>query len=140
MAKTTTVPQIEFRLLAEDHEKFGSLCRLKGKKRSELAREAVVWYLENQEHLMQEKRESFLEKRMKKMEDRLAGLQARTAIDVGMIYMLLYRNMDTSKRDDAIAWAYNSAVKRLKKKLEGEAADVKGLMQAKEDDKVSSQA
>jgi hypothetical protein len=62
------------------------------------------------------------------MEDRMAALQARTAIDVGMIYHLLYKNMDPKTRDADIAWAYNGAVARLKKKLEGQAADVKESM------------
>jgi hypothetical protein len=66
---------------------------------------------------------------MRKMEERLAALQARTAIDVGMIYHLIYRNMDISKRDDAIAWAYNCSVDRLRKKLTGQAAEIKELME-----------
>ncbi len=137
MPKTATVPQIEFRLLPNDHIKFDDVCRVKGKKRSEVAREAIVWYLENQEKLSAEIRESALEKRIRKMEERMASLMARTAIDVGMVFHILYRNMDKEKREDIIAWAYNSAVARLKKKLEGQAAEVREQMQ-KLDDKDSS--
>jgi hypothetical protein len=131
MPKTATVAQIEFRLLAQDHARFDSLCRTKGKKRSELAREAVVWYLENEDKLATNSRETLLEKRIRKMEERMAGLQARTAIDVGMIYMLMYRNMAQETREDHVAWAYKNSVERLKKKLEGQAAEVKEAMQGK---------
>jgi hypothetical protein len=115
--------------MAENHVRFDSLCRAKGKKRSELAREAVGWYLDNQEKLIADSRETLLEKRMRKMEERLAALMARTAIDVGTIFSLMYRNIDQNKsdkeRDEMMAWAYNTAVKRLKKKLEGQAAEVR---------------
>jgi len=139
MATIKQVPPLQFRLLEEDQKKFEELCRVKNKKRTELAREAVVWYLTHQDKLVADSRETLLEKRMRKMEERIAALQARTAIDVGMIYHLIYRNMDVSKRDDVIAWAYNSSVQRLRKKLTGEAADIKELMQ-KGDDKVSCKA
>jgi len=132
MAKIKTIPQIEFRLLAESHAKFDSLCQVKGKKRSELAREAVGWYLDNQDKLGADSRESILEKRMRKMEERLASLMARTAIDVGTMLSLMYRtidqNMTDKERDETFVWAYNTAVARLKKKLEGQAADVQEVI------------
>jgi len=132
MARIKTIPQIEFRLLAESHERFDSLCQVKGKKRSELAREAVGWYLDNQDKLAADSRETLLEKRMKRMEDRLASLMARTAIDVGTILCLMYRtidqNMSDKERDETFLWAYNTAVGRLKKKLEGQAADVQEVI------------
>jgi metal-responsive CopG/Arc/MetJ family transcriptional regulator len=133
MPKTSTVPQIEFRLPAKDHVEFDGICRVKGKKRSELAREAVTWYLENHEKQAADSRETLLEKRMRKMEERMAALQARTAIDVGMIYMIMYRNMDHEERDQVVVWAYNNSIARLKKKLEGQAAEVKEQMQKHED-------
>jgi metal-responsive CopG/Arc/MetJ family transcriptional regulator len=132
MPKIKTAPQIEFRLLGNDHVRFDDICRVKGKKRSELAREAVKWYLDNEENLAADSRETLLEKRMKRMEDRMAALQARTAIDVGMIFHIMYRNMEPEKRDDVVTWAYNGAIERLKKKLEGQAADVKEAMKGQE--------
>jgi hypothetical protein len=47
--------------------------------------------------------------------------------------MIMYRNMDHKERDNVVVWAYNSAVARLKKKLEGQAAEVKEQMQKHED-------
>ncbi len=100
---------------------------------SELCREGMQWYLANHERQAADSRETLLEKRMRKMEERMAALQARTAIDVGMIYMIMYRNMDNGERDQVVAWAYNNSVARLKKKLEGQAAEIKEQMQRHED-------
>ena len=124
MPKIKQVPPMELRLLAKDHERFGELCRAKGKKRTELAREAIVWYLDNQEKINADNRETAVEKRIRKMEERLAALQARTAIDVGMIYHLIYMNMNKQTRDEDIAWAYHSSVERLKKKLESHTKEI----------------
>ena len=124
MPKIKQTPPIEFRLSTDDHMRLDSLCKVKGKKRTELTREAVVWYLDNQEKIGIDSRETLLEKRIKKMEERLAALQARCAIDIGMVYQLLYLNMSKETRDADIAWAYQVSIKRLKKKLQGHTKEI----------------
>jgi hypothetical protein len=118
-------PVIRTRLADKDAARFAQECGISKKTIAELAREAICFYLDHKDQSKNLEKDSFLEQRMKKMENRMAGLQARIAIDVGMIYHLLYRNMDPAKRDADIAWAYNGAVARLKKKLEGQASEVK---------------
>ena len=134
MPKTKQTPKIETRLSIESYRRFDELSRTRGKTRTEVAREALLLFLDHEDKLREDNRESVLEKRMRKMEERLASLMARTAIDVGTIFSLMYRNIDRSmsekERDEMVTWAYNVAVARLKKKLEGQAADVKEAMQA----------
>jgi hypothetical protein len=129
MPKTKQTPPIVFRLLSNDQERFDELCRTKGKNRSQLAREAVVWYLENQSKEIPPVVESLLEKRIRKMEERMAALQARTAIDIGIVFHLIFRNMDKEKRGDQVAWAYGKSIERLKRKLSGPAGEIKEMMQ-----------
>jgi len=81
--------------------------------------EGAQWYLANQDKLAADSRGTLLEKRMGRMEDRMASLLARIGIDVGIGFHLMFRNMDPKTRQDALAWAYNSSVERLKKKLKG---------------------
>jgi hypothetical protein len=135
MAQEKRTPPFQIRLSSEDQNKFEILRRLQGKSRSEMGRTAINWYIEHHDKLAADKRESILERRMKKMEDRLAALHARTAIDVGLIYHLIWRNMDKNTRSDALAWAYNSTIARLKRKLVGKDAEIKELVK---DDPVSS--
>lgn len=136
IAKQT--PPVQIRLMPADHLRFEALCRLKGKARTQLAREAICWFLDNHEQLTATTGGSDLERRLKKMEDRLAKIQVKTAIDAGMIYLLMYRNMDLNERDKAIAWAYQSSVKRLRKKLTDVQLEL--VEAAKVDDQVSKQA
>ncbi len=133
MPKTKQTPKIETRLDIESFVRFDELSRTRGKTRTAIAREALLLYLDHEDKLRVESRETLLEKRMRKMEERMAALQARTAIDVGMIYMIMYRNMDHKERDNVVLWAYNNSIARLKKKLEGQAAEVKEQMQKHED-------
>jgi predicted DNA-binding protein len=118
MPKTRQTPKIETRLAAENHLRFDELCRMRGKTRTEVAREALMLFLDYEDKVRVDSSETLLEKRIRKMEDRLAALQARTAIDVGMIYHLIFMNMNKQTRDEDIAWAYHKAVERLKKKLQ----------------------
>jgi hypothetical protein len=124
--KRTT--SFQLRLSPAEHIKFDELCRTQGKNRPELGRDAISWYLTHHERLSSDQREGLLEKRLKKMENRLAALQARTAIDIGMVYHLIWRNMDKATRDDALAWAYNSTIARLKRKLPGKDAEIKEMV------------
>jgi len=117
-------------LTADDRSQLDTLAKSNKKTRAQVAREAIRWYLDHQEKLTNDSRESMLEKRMKRMEDRLAALMARTAIDIGMVYHLMYRHMDNKSRDDVLSWAYDSAVKRLRKKLAGQDAAIKELVKS----------
>ena len=139
MATVKRTPTIEIKLNQADFVRLEQICMSKKKTKTDVVRAATSWYLDNLDKLENEERESPVEKRIRKMEERIAALQARIAIDIGMIYHLIYRNMDTETRDDIIAWAYNNSVNRLKKKLVGKSAEVKELMQ-KKDDQVSCQA
>jgi len=117
MPQIKRTPAVVIRLLPNDHIRLEEQCRLQGKKRNQLAREAIIRFLNHPDGSPDTPNDTALEKRLKKMEDRLAKLQVKTAIDAGMIYLLLYRNMDLDERDKAIAWAYQGSMKRLRKKL-----------------------
>jgi hypothetical protein len=138
MPKSKQTPPVQLRLIPADHLRFDAMCRLKGKTRTQLAREAINWFLNQPEGADATSGGTDLERRLKKMEDRLAKIQVKTAIDAGMIYLLMYRNMDLNERDKAIAWAYQSSVKRLRKKLTDQQLDL--VEAAKGDDQVSKQA
>ena len=117
-------------LLPEEVNKIRQLAQAKSLTISELFREGMQWYLANQDKLTADSRETLLEKRMRKTEDRLAALQARTAIDVGMIYHLIFMNMNKQTRDEDIAWAYHRSVERLKKKLESHTKEIEAAQKS----------
>lgn len=119
-------PEVRTRLRVADMERFEKICELEGKTQTEVAREAMLYYIEHFEAEKLDRRESKLEKRMKAMEDRLAGLhmktatelaliQMRTAIDVGLIYEAVYFNFG-KEAPKAFPAFYKHTVSRLKKK------------------------
>jgi hypothetical protein len=123
--KKRTTP-IEVRLTSDDQDRFDRICRLEGKKRPEIARRAIVFYLDALERQEEEVRESALERRLKRMEDRLAALLARGNIDVGVIIQLIYRNMNPETRADVLKTAHKMSALRIRQKIE-EAKDIQDL-------------
>ena len=120
------------RLVRSDEIRLQDAAKKKVIKPSAFVREAILAYLDAGDLEAVDERESSLEKRLKKMEDRLAGLMARTAIDTGMIFQIVQANMNPETKDEDLLWAHSLAVKRLKKKLQGQAAEVKELAKADE--------
>jgi hypothetical protein len=76
MPKTKQTPKIETRLDIESFVRFDELSRTRGKTRTARGREALLLYLDHEDKLRVESRETLLEKRMRKMEERMAALQA----------------------------------------------------------------
>jgi hypothetical protein len=124
--KTPRTPPIEVRLASIDQARFDKICRLEGRKRPEIARRAIVFYLDAVERQETEARDSALERRLKRMEDRLAALLARGNIDIGVIMQLIYRNMNPATREEALKSAHKKAALRIRQKIE-EAQDIQEL-------------
>ena len=126
MPKTKQLPEVRTRLRTDDQIRLDSICRAEGKTQAEIVRQALLFYLDAVEVGQTDKRETKLEKRLKAMEDRLAGLQMktstelalmqmRTAIDVGLIYEALYFNFG-KEAEKAFPAFHKHAINRLKRK------------------------
>ncbi|HEY9753749.1 MAG TPA: hypothetical protein V6C97_01165 [Oculatellaceae cyanobacterium] len=149
-------PSVEIKLAATDWIQFDLACRLNGKSRTEMARYAIQSYLENQNNPAVEAKESALEQRLKKIEDRLAGimaksafennkrldaltnrlakLNARTALDTGCTFMLIFRLLNKETREQVVKWAATSAYERLEQKLKYPETNMQELMHWLEED------
>lgn len=128
MPTTNRTTQVQTRLHRDDIERFRQIAATKATTNADLLREAVRFYLDNYEQSKGNERDSKLEIRLKKMEDRIAGLMARLSIDVGVIYDLIWRNLDAEDKDKVWGDAYKQSVKRLQKKIRGVEAEVRDLM------------
>lgn len=110
-------PTIETKLSEADFVRFEQLCRLEDKTKTELAREAIRFYMDQKENQLLDERESALELRIKKMEDRIAKLIIKVGLDVGTLHQLFWSRSDKDSRDELFTQCYISAVKRLQNKL-----------------------
>jgi len=115
MPKTKQLPEVRTRLRSEDLARLDRICRSENKTQAEVARRAILFYLDSYESQQLDRRESKLEARMRKMEDRLAAMIMRPTIDVGVLYQAIYHNYG-KEAEKAFAAFYNHAVKRLQVK------------------------
>lgn len=143
-------PSIEIKLAPSDWMQFDLACRLNGKTRGEMARFAIQHFLASQNNEATEAKESPLEQRLKRIEDRLAALTAkstfdtnkrldvltdrltrfavRTALDIGMVYMMMFKLMNKETRNQTVEWAAVGSFERLQQKLKHPEANVHQAM------------
>ncbi|MCA9813964.1 MAG: hypothetical protein KC652_02525 [Cyanobacteria bacterium HKST-UBA01] len=110
-------PTVDTKLSESDYIRLDQFCRLKQRTKTEVAREAIRFYLDHQENKILDERESAVEQRIKKMEDRIAKLIVKVGLDVGTLHQLFWSRADQDGRDELFTECYISAVKRLQNKL-----------------------
>lgn len=117
---------IEVRLVPDDLKRFDVLCTSSGRNRAQVAREAILWYMEQQDKIIQDSRESKLEARIRKMENRMAALISRGNIDTGVILEIIYSNMPVEDKEAVLKKCHKRAAMRLKGKI-AEVEDIEEL-------------
>jgi len=110
-------PRLETRLAPQDFIDFDQICRAEGKTRSEMVRKAIQFYVANHEKQRKEPEESLLDKRLKKMEDRIAGLLVKLGIGVYKLDHLFWIRTDKEIRRELFKECYVSGVRRMREKL-----------------------
>jgi len=119
-------PSIEIKLSAGDYIRFSELCRLEGKNRTDVARAAILRYIDQnakeQEAEARDRLAAVLEAMhldRRKDTERVVKLIVRTLIDIGTVQQVFYER--ASKEDRSKLWdmARTRALERLKKKREG---------------------
>ena len=119
MTKKQTDP-IRTRLAVEDRYKFEQICRAEGKTETEVARKALLQFIDSYDKKAEDSSRDRLaeileemQKERKKDTDRLAKLAVRTMIDVGTIQQVFYKRASEKDRDDLWDEARRNALERL---------------------------
>ncbi|HIN64837.1 MAG TPA: hypothetical protein EYM95_09360, partial [Candidatus Obscuribacterales bacterium] len=110
--------KIDTYLSAIDQERLSAICKLKRKTKSEIAREAIRWYLDYQEQGKATKSESELAKNVKNMTDRICGMLARQGAQTGTLFELAWQNHVENKMQDRFISAANLVKGKMRKRLE----------------------
>lgn len=117
---TKRTPSIEIKLSAGDYIKFSELCRMEKKNRTEIARAAILRYIdENAQAQRDEARDRLaaaieaMQTGHKKDTERLAKMIARVMMDIGTVQQVFYER--ASKEDRAKLWenARTKAAERI---------------------------
>lgn len=90
---------------------------MEGKTKTEIAREAITRYVESYENQVNEERDTVLEQRLKKMEDRMAGIMVKLGIEICSMNHLFWTRTEPEVRKRLFQECYAAGVKRFKNKL-----------------------
>jgi len=107
---------IRTRLDKESQEKYRKLVQKSGKTSTEVAREAILFYLEYQENADGRDLESTYRDDLKKSTNRICSLLAKVALDTATLAHFMHSTMDEVGKDQ-FKEAYQSAVKRVKARI-----------------------
>jgi hypothetical protein len=122
--------------LAEaDRLALATLANELNKTKGEVARDAIRWYVQNQETLRESERDDKLAKVIFKCTDRIiavitsstnriCSLQVRAIIDSNITMMLLYTALPNDQKDNIMAKMHRMAVSRVVRKVQPEELDV----------------
>lgn len=110
-------PTVATKLAPADYIKYEQVCRLEGKTKTEIARKAILDYMERREKAVSDERESKLEARLRKMEDRIAGLLVKLGIGIYKMDHLFWTRADKEIRRELFKECYVAGVRRMREKL-----------------------
>lgn len=118
-------PTIATKLAAVDHNKFEQFCRTEGRTKTEVAREAILYYMKVRQAEQLDEREAALEKRFHKMENRLAGLLVKLGVGIYGLEHLFWTRTDDEIRKKLFHECYVSGVRKMHDKLKPEEEDLR---------------
>jgi diketogulonate reductase-like aldo/keto reductase len=118
-------PTIATKLAPVDHERFEQFCRMKDKTKTELARAAILFYMEHNEDEFFRERDSLIEQRLKSMEDRFGGLMAKIGVGVFGLEHLFWTRTEQDFRKQLFQDCYVAGVRKMRNKLKPEEEDLR---------------
>jgi predicted DNA-binding protein len=118
---------IKVGITAADKAMLMDQAQVQGRTQTEVAREAIRWYLENIEEMSKQKRESEVAQAMKYGTDqivkaishgveRICRMHARQSVAIGTIYELTWMSLS---HDEHARAAFEKAIKEAKRKMRG---------------------
>jgi hypothetical protein len=128
--------QLYIGLIAEDRERVAQLAKAKNVTATELAREAIRWYLEHHEEAKEQPKENAsalaikygtdqLVKSMNSGVDRICKMLARQGRAIGTLYELSWMSLpDDENARKAFEEAANRAKKRMARHVENDEKEV----------------
>lgn len=129
-------PKVETRLHRTDIKRMDEAAKLAGLTRAEYARQALRWYLDNQEKLKHDDRETEIALGMKYATDqhvkainsgvdRICKMLARQGAAIGTLYELSWMALpDDENARKAFEAASNTAKQKIRKRIELDEADL----------------
>jgi hypothetical protein len=123
--KREVKPTVETKLSREDFKRVDDLAKEDEVSKSELVRQAILWYLANREELKNEPRDSMITGSIEAMTNRVCAMLARQGRLIGTLFELTYSNMaETKEGKAAFDAALTSAKQKMAKSVEKDERDL----------------
>lgn len=121
-------PTIATKLAAIDHIEFEQFCRLEGKTKTEIAREAILFYLKSKKLSNIDEHEREVLKYLHKMDKRFSALLVKLGIGIYGTEYLLWTRTDSDKRAKLFSDSYISGVQKMRAKLKDNEQELRQLL------------
>jgi len=122
---TKRTPTIATKLAAVDHIKYEQFCRMEGRTKTEVTRDAILYYMQAKQKEQLDEHQAAIEKRFHKMENRLAGLMVKLGVGIYGLEHLFWTRTDDDIRKKLFHECYVSGVRKMHDKLKPEEEDLR---------------
>jgi metal-responsive CopG/Arc/MetJ family transcriptional regulator len=118
-------PRVETKLARSDFKRVDDLAKEDGVTKSEIVRDAVLWYLEHREELKNEPRDRMITGSIDAMTNRVCAMLARQGRLVATLFELTYTSMSQTKEGkEAFDAALLAAKQKMAKSVEKDERDL----------------
>jgi len=121
MPKPRKYTPLNVNLSADDHRRLGDMAKELStdheRTKTDLAREAIRWYLDHYATIKDDKRQSEITQSLNAMTNRICGMLARQGAEVGTLYELAWQNHVDNKIEPRFTAAANSVKANMRKRL-----------------------
>ena len=121
MPRTKTYTALSVALSSDDQRRLAEMAKeLSAKEprtKSDLAREAIRWYLDHYEKIKEDKQQSEITQALNAMTNRICGMLARQGAEIGTLYELAWLNHKDNKIEDRFTAAANTVKANMRKRL-----------------------
>jgi hypothetical protein len=117
MSRKKKDPRIETRLSQDDMLRFETLSAAVKQSKSDLAREAIRWYLNNRESIVNKQKNDELTLAIRSMTDRVCGMLARQGAQVGTLFELAWQTHVENNVEERFISATNLVKQKMRNRL-----------------------
>jgi hypothetical protein len=121
MPKPRKYTPLNVNLSSDDHRRLAEMAKELSteheRTKTDLAREAIRWYLDHYEKIKEDNRQAELTKALNAMTNRICGMLARQGAEVGTLYELAWQNHVDNKIEGRFTSAANTVKANMRKRL-----------------------
>lgn len=121
MPKPRKYTPLNVNLSSDDHRRLAEMAKeLSGeheRTKTDVAREAIRWYLDHYEKVKDDQRQSELTQALNAMTNRICGMLARQGAEVGTLYELAWQNHVENRIEARFTAAANAVKTNMRKRL-----------------------